>query len=150
MVLAWPLAVTPTRCTAFTRIGACPISSLRPRPRHGSACRQGPGAKGERFYNWAAARLPAVTESGTNEPTRQKWVLARRSISRPDEIAYYLACAPLDATVADLVRVAGCRWKIEDSRARRMSAASTSTKSAATWAGTGTSRLPCSPTRSSR
>ncbi|MER6152680.1 IS701 family transposase, partial [Streptomyces hirsutus] len=24
------------------------------------------------------------------------------------------ACAPLDATVADLVRVAGCRWKIEE------------------------------------
>ncbi|MER6066708.1 hypothetical protein ABT167_37285 [Streptomyces sp. NPDC001792] len=30
-------------------------------------------------------------------------------------IAYYLACAPLDATVADPVRVAGCRWKIEES-----------------------------------
>ncbi|MFE5406787.1 IS701 family transposase [Streptomyces sp. NPDC056580] len=74
----------------------------------------GPGAKGERFYDWAAARLPAVTESGIDEPTRQRWVLARRSISRPDEIAYYLACAPLDATVADLVRVAGCRWKIEE------------------------------------
>uniref|UniRef100_UPI0038517364 IS701 family transposase n=1 Tax=Streptomyces triticiradicis TaxID=2651189 RepID=UPI0038517364 len=74
----------------------------------------GPGAKGERLYDWAAARLPAVPEPGTGEPTRQRWVLARRSISRPDEIAYYLACASLDATVADLVRVAGCRWKIEE------------------------------------
>ncbi|MER6153923.1 IS701 family transposase, partial [Streptomyces hirsutus] len=74
----------------------------------------GPGAKGERFYDWAAARLPAVAEPDGDEPTRQQWILARRSISRPDEIAYYLACAPLDATVADLVRVAGCRWKIEE------------------------------------
>ncbi|MDX3764100.1 IS701 family transposase [Streptomyces sp. AK02-04a] len=74
----------------------------------------GPGAKGERFYDWAAARLPAPGESDVHEPTRQRWVLARRSISRPDELAYYLACAPLDATVADLVRVAGCRWKIEE------------------------------------
>jgi SRSO17 transposase len=74
----------------------------------------GPGAKGERFYDWAAARLPAVAEFDGAEPTRQRWMLARRSISKPDEIAYYLACAPLDATVADLVRVAGCRWKIEE------------------------------------
>ncbi|WP_251061762.1 IS701 family transposase [Streptomyces sp. ISL-100] len=74
----------------------------------------GPGAKGERFYDWAAARLPAVAEPDAAEPTRQRWILARRSISRPDESAYYLACAPLDATVADLVRVAGCRWKIEE------------------------------------
>ncbi|MHC3475748.1 IS701 family transposase, partial [Streptomyces sp. 7R007] len=67
----------------------------------------GPGAKGERFYDWAAARLPAVWEFDGDEPTRQRWMLARRSISRPDEIAYYLARAPLEATVADLVRVAG-------------------------------------------
>ena len=29
--------------------------------------------------------------------------------------SYYLACAPLEATVADLVRIAGCRWRIEES-----------------------------------
>lgn len=74
----------------------------------------GPGAKGERFYDWAAARLPAVTGFDREEPPRQQWMLARRSITKPDEIAYYLACAPLEATVADLVRVAGCRWKIEE------------------------------------
>ncbi|MFD8489479.1 IS701 family transposase [Streptomyces sp. NPDC059712] len=74
----------------------------------------GSGAKGERYYDWAAARLPAVSEFDGDEPTRQRWILARRSIHKPDEIAYYLACAPLDATVADLVRVAGCRWKIEE------------------------------------
>lgn len=55
-----------------------------------------------------------MAESDGGEPTRQRWILARRSISKPDEITYYLACAPLDATVADLVRVAGCRWKIEE------------------------------------
>jgi len=74
----------------------------------------GPGAKGERFYDWAAARLPAVWEFDGDKPTRQRWMLARRSITKPDEIAYYLACAPLEATIADLVRVAGCRWKIEE------------------------------------
>ena len=63
----------------------------------------GPGAKGERFYDWAAARLPAVWEFDGDEPTRQRWMLARRSLSKPDEIAYYLACALLEATVADLL-----------------------------------------------
>ena len=74
----------------------------------------GPGAKGERLYDWAAARLPAMTEADGDEPTRQRWMLARRSISRPDELAYYLAYAPLEATVTDLVRIAGSRWKIEE------------------------------------
>ncbi|WP_344559663.1 IS701 family transposase [Kitasatospora saccharophila] len=72
------------------------------------------GAKGERLYDWAAARLPAVWEFDGDQPTRQRWMLARRSLTKPDDVAYYLACAPLDATVADLVRVAGCRWKIEE------------------------------------
>jgi SRSO17 transposase len=74
----------------------------------------GPGAKGDRLYDWAAARLPSVAEFDGDEPTRQRWMLARRSIARPDEVAYYLACAPLEATLADLVRIAGCRWKIEE------------------------------------
>ncbi|GHJ29615.1 hypothetical protein TPA0910_40480 [Streptomyces hygroscopicus subsp. sporocinereus] len=29
-------------------------------------------------------------------------------------IAYFLASAPPDATLADLARIAGCRWKIEE------------------------------------
>ena len=74
----------------------------------------GDGAKGPRLYDWAAARLPAVWEFDGETPIRQRWMLARRSITRPEEIAYYLAIAPLDATVADLVRIAGCRWKIEE------------------------------------
>ncbi|MFD9607319.1 hypothetical protein [Streptomyces sp. NPDC059970] len=41
-------------------------------------------------------------------------MLARRSIARPDEMAYFLASALLYATVADLARIAGCRWKIEE------------------------------------
>ncbi|WSE11832.1 IS701 family transposase (plasmid) [Streptomyces sp. NBC_01445] len=74
----------------------------------------GDGAKGLRLYDWAAARLPAVWEFDGETPIRQRWMLARRSITRPEEIAYYLASAPLDATVADLVRIAGCRWKTEE------------------------------------
>ncbi|WP_224275616.1 hypothetical protein [Streptomyces sp. LS1784] len=51
----------------------------------------GHGAKGDRFCDWAAARLPAIGEFDGDQPTRRRWMLARRSITKPDEIAYYLA-----------------------------------------------------------
>ncbi|MEU4133864.1 IS701 family transposase, partial [Streptomyces wuyuanensis] len=47
-------------------------------------------------------------------PTHHRWALARRSISRPHQIAYYLAYAPTGAGVDRLVRVAGRRWAIEE------------------------------------
>lgn len=74
----------------------------------------GDGAKGPRFYNWAAARLPAIGVFDGARPTHQRWVLARRSPARPDEIAYYLAYAPNGTSVAGLVRIAGSRWAIEE------------------------------------
>ncbi|GGO98718.1 hypothetical protein GCM10012280_63510 [Wenjunlia tyrosinilytica] len=110
----------------------------------------GNGAKGPRIYDWAAARLPAIDDFDGDQPTHQRWVLARRSPARPDEVAYYLAYAPNGTAVAELVRVAGSRWRSrKPSRPRRTSAASTSTRSAAIRAGTGTSHWPCSPTPSS-
>lgn len=71
----------------------------------------GNGAKGPRVYDWAAAKLP--TTEGP-DPTHYRWVLARRSLARPEEIAYYLAFAPAEVTVRELVRVAGSRWAIEE------------------------------------
>ncbi len=40
--------------------------------------------------------------------------MARRSLSDPGEIAYYLAYAPVGVEIAELVRVAGSRWAIEE------------------------------------
>lgn len=76
----------------------------------------GDGAKGPRVYHWAAVRLPAFAEFDDQGevPHRMRWALARRGISKPDEIAYYLAYAPLETTVRELVRVAGARWAIEE------------------------------------
>jgi len=69
----------------------------------------GDGAQGERLYDWASVVLrPAL---------REGWVqglLARRSLSKPDELAYYLVYAPTDTALAVIVRVAGTRWTIED------------------------------------
>ena len=64
--------------------------------------------------SWDAAGIPPIPDFDIDPPTHRRWVLARRSISEPTEIAYYLAYAPLGTTVAELVRMAGMRWSIED------------------------------------
>jgi SRSO17 transposase len=69
----------------------------------------GAGAKGPRVYDWA------VTRTNCPEPdTYARWLLIRRSASDPAEVAYFACGGPPDTTLADLVRVAGARWAIED------------------------------------
>jgi len=70
----------------------------------------GPGAKGPRWYDWALieAADPAVTEGGGPH-----WLLIRRSIA-DGEYAFYRAHAPGPVPLAQLVKVAGSRWKVED------------------------------------
>ncbi|WP_326756721.1 IS701 family transposase [Streptomyces hirsutus] len=74
----------------------------------------GDGAKGPRVYDWAAAKLPANIVFDPDPPTHHRWVLARRSLSDPGEIAYYLAYAPVGTEVPELARIAGSRWAIEE------------------------------------
>ncbi len=76
----------------------------------------GGGAKGPREYDWAALQLAAIPDFDGEQPTHPRWALARRSLSRPEEIAYDLAYAPTGSTVAKLVQVAGRRWAIEVSQ----------------------------------
>ncbi|MFE9834206.1 hypothetical protein ACFYP4_03495 [Streptomyces sp. NPDC005551] len=74
----------------------------------------GDGAKGPRVYDWTAVQLPVIEDFDGERPTHHRWALARRSISRPEQTAYYLAYAPVGADVDRLVRVAGRRWAIEE------------------------------------
>jgi SRSO17 transposase len=69
----------------------------------------GAGRQGERLYDWTWMRLPYESAAGLAH-----WLLARRSLSDPTELAYYRAFGPADATLAGLVRVAGMRWAIEE------------------------------------
>ncbi|WP_435858247.1 hypothetical protein [Streptomyces olivaceoviridis] len=59
-------------------------------------------------------QITSIEDFDGEMPTHQRWALARRSISKPEEIAYYLAYAPLGTRVEHLVRVAGMRWAIEE------------------------------------
>ncbi|MFD5088897.1 IS701 family transposase [Kitasatospora sp. NPDC058406] len=69
----------------------------------------GDGAHGLRIYDWARIEVRPW-----HRPDRRHWVLARRSITDPTRIAYYIAYAPADATLNELIAVAGARWAIEE------------------------------------
>jgi SRSO17 transposase len=69
----------------------------------------GAGSKGPRIYDWAGARLPYLTDDGWAQ-----WLLIRRSVSDPGDLAFYRAFGPEDTSVAELARVAGTRWVIEE------------------------------------
>jgi SRSO17 transposase len=73
----------------------------------------GKGSKGERLYEWACVTLPEPEAQG--EGVRAgRWLLMRRSISEPEEVAYYLCYGPARTTIRELIRMAGKRWVIED------------------------------------
>jgi len=45
---------------------------------------------------------------------RRHWVLARRSVSRPEEISYCIASCPAGTTLDELIHVAGSRWAVKE------------------------------------
>ena len=88
------------------------ISQILPQERWVRAS-AGTGSKGERLYDWAYVTL---AESGVySEGIRAgRWLLMRRSIAEPKEIAYYLCYGPAQTSVHELIAIAGRRWLIED------------------------------------
>ncbi len=71
----------------------------------------GEGSKGPRLYEWAWLQLPDETGAASE---RARWVLIRRSLSDRSERAYYRVYGPATTTLAEVVRVTGSRWKIEE------------------------------------
>jgi SRSO17 transposase len=69
----------------------------------------GQGSHGERIYDWARVAIRPVWENGSGH-----WVLARRSVSDPTEIAYYVCYGPVGTRLKDLVKVAAARWAVEE------------------------------------
>ncbi|WP_446225026.1 IS701 family transposase [Nocardia sp. IBHARD005] len=69
----------------------------------------GAGAHGPRIYDWARRQIEGTWARG-----RGHWVLARRSISDPSQIAYYLCYGPARSRLVDLAFTAGSRWHIEE------------------------------------
>ena len=68
----------------------------------------GEGSKGPRWCDWAALRLPCP------ERGWQRWLLLRRKVDNPTELAYYRVFAPTRVTLPEVVQVAGTRWAVEE------------------------------------
>jgi SRSO17 transposase len=85
------------------RMRADELAALAPQ-RGWQRLSAGAGSKGDRLYDWL------LIDPGTD--THQ--LLVRRSISKPSELAYYIVHSPTPASLAELVRVAGSRWAVEE------------------------------------
>ena len=70
----------------------------------------GDGAKGPRLYHWARVAIRPL-----EDPAMGYWLLVRRSLTDPTDLAYYLCYGPPSTPLRELVRVAGTRWAIEES-----------------------------------
>jgi SRSO17 transposase len=68
------------------------------------------GSKGPRTYDWAYQR---IIESRDGLPGAELWLIARRSLTDPTDIAYFLSNAPLEMALERLAQVAAARATIE-------------------------------------
>lgn len=68
------------------------------------------GEKGPRIYDWGRMR---VVEPRGGLPHRWAWLLARRSVSDPSEVAYYLSNGTEQADLRRLAEVASARYTVE-------------------------------------
>jgi len=101
-VTTWPPYGTPGQTTTAALLATVPADGWQR-----LSC--GEGAQGPRVYDWAWVPLrPAVRDGWVHG------VLLRRHAERPEELAYYLSYAPTATPLAELVRVAGARWSIDD------------------------------------
>ncbi len=68
------------------------------------------GEKGPRTYDWAAV---PIVESRNGLPGPEGWLLARRSVLDPTDLAYYLSNAAQETALVTLAEIASARWSIE-------------------------------------
>jgi SRSO17 transposase len=67
------------------------------------------GTKGERFFDWA---ILALCHHGSPDP--RHWLVVRRCLQAPCDLAYYLVFAPVDTPLNLIVQAIGARWHIEE------------------------------------
>ncbi len=95
--------VTANQVPAATLAAALPEESWE---RHSA----GDGAKGPRVYDWARVPIRPLPAPGW-----EYWLLVRRSLADPTDLAYYVCFCSMGTTLVTLVQVAGSRWAIEES-----------------------------------
>ncbi len=112
---AYALAVPSTEVVCVqTRAGlllsdVASIAHQALRARDWQRLSQSLGTKGERLFDWA--RLPLV-HAGTGDG--RHWLVVRRCLDDPHELAYFLVWAPPDTPLPIMVQAIGGRWHIEE------------------------------------
>jgi SRSO17 transposase len=112
---AYALAVPSTEVICVqTRTGLLlsDVGSLAPqalRVREWQRLSASQGTKGERLFDWA--RLP-VAHGGLVDG--RHWLVFRRCLDDPHELAYFLVWAPPDTPLSTMVAAIGARWHIEE------------------------------------
>ena len=113
--LAYALAVPCTEVVCVqTRTGllladVASIAGQALRARDWQRLSASRGTKGERFFDWA--RLPVAHAGATDG---HHWLVMRRCLDDPHELAYYLVWAPAETALSTMVVVIGVRWHIEE------------------------------------
>ena len=97
-----PAQVTPAALAAGAPAAGAPAAEWQ-------RLSAGDGAKGPRLFDWVRVAIRPLAD-----PDWDYWLLARRSLADPSDVAYYVCFAPAGATLAEMVRIAGTRWIIED------------------------------------
>jgi SRSO17 transposase len=69
----------------------------------------GDGVRGPKVSDWAVVDIRPL-----RDPSRGHWLLARRGLSDPTDIAYYVCFGAAGTPLEELVKVAGARWAIEE------------------------------------
>jgi hypothetical protein len=106
--------VLAVRCTEPLQPPAAPpVSATTLAAQVPPACwlqsNAGDGAKGRRWYAWAGVPLSRVgAPQGWG-----RWLLVRRHLAT-GELAFYRCAAPAGLPLVALVKVAGCRWRVEE------------------------------------
>lgn len=72
-------------------------------PEHGA-----PAPLGLAPQATARQRINGATTDG------QHWLLARRSLKNPTDLAYFVCSTPVKITLITMALVAGARWAIEE------------------------------------
>src|SRR3989440_3388252 len=67
------------------------------------------GTKGPRLFDWAI--IPMLHQW---EDDGRHWLLIRRSLTDPNEKAYYFVFAPKGTTLPEMVKAIGARWHVEE------------------------------------
>ena len=113
--LAYALAVPAIEVVCVpTRAGlrladVASIAQQAFRARDWQRLSQSLGTKGERLFDWA--RLPIVTAGVADG---RHWLVVRRCLDDPHELAYYLLWAPAETCLPTMVQAIGARWHIEE------------------------------------